>query len=216
MDEGACGHLGFARQRSAWFAYVPPIPCCSRGGGGAQVDWMTRQQVDRASRSSGPNPSVIVALAVLAAAIVYRLLWLQGEAAVERSPGELVPEPASVVFSPVDEAGRIYYAPEFLSQGEIDYLLQLVNISGGWAASPTGGPNFKTPTRRDGPEGFEGRVSARRVAHCSASLLADSLPAPHGCASLPFLRLGPTPSWLGSSAASRSTPASQCTRTRTC
>ena len=147
---------------------------------------MTRQQVDRASRSSGPNPSVIVALAVLAAAIVYRLLWLQGEAAVERSPAELVPEPASVVFSPVDEAGRIYYAPEFLSQGEIDYLLQLVNISGGWAASPTGGPTFKTPTRRDGPEGFEGRVSAAVLPTVRPACLPTHSPHPTAAHLSPF------------------------------
>eukprot|EP00750_Incisomonas_marina_P008064 INCI15201.1.p1 GENE.INCI15201.1~~INCI15201.1.p1 ORF type:complete len:358 (+),score=48.87 INCI15201.1:92-1165(+) len=39
----------------------------------------------------------------------------------------------------------IKYASHFLSEAEVDHILRVIDESGGWEASPTGGPEFELP-----------------------------------------------------------------------
>ena len=48
-------------------------------------------------------------------------------------------------FVPLDVDGNIHLCEHFLSYDEIDTLLELVDDTGGWEASPTGGEHFKVP-----------------------------------------------------------------------
>ena len=83
----------------------------------------------------------------------------EGEASVARGPA---PPPRNGTQFRTLHPGGVYEAPRFLSDGEVLHLLSLVNASGGWGASPTGGAAYGVPS--DG--------AAYRAAICNDPVVA--------------------------------------------
>ena len=56
-----------------------------------------------------------------------------------------IPPPPNTTFTMLDTTCGIQYAPAFLSNAEIMHVMGVVERTGGWAASPTGGKQFLVP-----------------------------------------------------------------------
>lgn len=120
-------------------------------------------------------------LIVLAASAILSLsLWhfgLQDTAAASDNPAmpnqatqktaqlPLPPDKSSTRFS-VARGNRcnIQVAPNFLSSGEVSYLLELIQRTGGWEASRTGGAQFEVPAGADSGD-FPRTVNRDPVVH---------------------------------------------------
>ena len=66
-----------------------------------------------------------------------------GKASVAREPA---PPPRNGTQFRALHPGGVYEAPRFLSDGEVEHLLRLLEASGGWGASPTGGAAYGLPS----------------------------------------------------------------------
>jgi len=78
----------------------------------------------------------------------------------------------------MDAGGHVRFAKRFLSKPEVRYVLALVEATGGWEPSPSGGPHYEVPSRRGGR--FE--AALRRdpvVARIEARIAAATGIAPH-------------------------------------
>ena len=92
--------------------------------------------------------AIDAALVVLVLGIVYLLVQRYVFAMPEESDLASSAFPRDLHFDdfePLDMDGNIHICENFLSYDEIDILLDLVDESGGWKSSPTGGENFLIP-----------------------------------------------------------------------
>ena len=65
-----------------------------------------------------------------------------------RDPATVLPPVAPYKFKRIDRDGHVRFAKRFLSRHEVAYMLELVAATGGWEASPTGGPHYEVPSRK--------------------------------------------------------------------
>lgn len=62
------------------------------------------------------------------------------------------PPNISIEFKPLSKQAKIFYMHNFLSDEEIQYILEFVSRTGGWTLSPTGGINFKVVNEKQYPK----------------------------------------------------------------
>lgn len=98
--------------------------------------------------NAADTPSKLLPLATavtIAAALMAVLYELYGVPGSHPKADEIPASPAPTNWEVLDEACGVKVRQDFVSENEIVYLLELLERTGGWAPSPTGGRNFEVP-----------------------------------------------------------------------